>query len=88
LRQFDTGAAAFGTGETENMHQVFVCEISDDQGSMRQRYAVSAGNELEVREAMLRYLGADFSIKSIREISEAEIRKYGEPPAGTIALIQ
>lgn len=66
--QFEAGEAAFGTGESENMYKVFICEISDDEGLRRQRYAVSAGNEWEVREAMLRYLGAHFSIKVIREV--------------------
>ena len=70
------------------MYKAFICVISDDEGFRAQRYAVSAGNDREVREAMLRYLGAEFSIKEIREVSEDEIRNVGELPAGTIALLQ
>ena len=44
----------------------FICVISDEEGLRAQRYAVSAGNDHEVREAMLRYLGADFSIKIVK----------------------
>ncbi len=70
------------------MYKTFICVISDEEGLRAQRYAVSAGNDHEVREAMLRHLGADFSIKEIREVSEDEIRNVGELPAGTIALLQ
>ena len=70
------------------MYKFFICEISDDEGLRTQRYGVSAGNELEVREAMLRYLGAEFSIKVIREASKDEMQKFGELPAGTIKLLQ
>ena len=44
------------------MYKMFICSVSDDKGLRTQRYAASAANELEVREAMLRYLGKDFVI--------------------------
>jgi len=69
------------------MYKMFICSVSDDKGLKTQRYAASAANELEVREAMPRYLGKDFVIKSIREASDDEIRRHGSLPAGTITLL-
>ena len=69
------------------MHKMFICNVSDDKGLRTQRYVASAANELEVREAMLRYLGKDFVIKSIKEASDDEIRRHGSLPAGTITLL-
>ena len=68
------------------MYKMFIC-VSDDKGLRTQRYAASAANELEVREAMLRYLGKDFVIKSVRKASDDEIRRHGSLPAGTITLL-
>jgi len=69
------------------MHKMFFCSVSDHEGLRSQRYAASASHELEVREAMLRYLSKDFAIKSIREASDDEIRRHGPLPAGTITLL-
>jgi hypothetical protein len=59
----------------------------DEEALKTQRYAVSAGNELEVREPMLRYLGAGFPIRGVHEATEDEVRRYGPVAAGTINLL-
>jgi hypothetical protein len=35
------------------MYKMFICAVPDEEALKTQRYAVSAGNELEVREPML-----------------------------------
>jgi hypothetical protein len=69
------------------MYKMFICTVTNGEALRTQRYAVSAGNELEVREAMLRYLGADFPVRSVQVATDDEARMYGPIAAGTINLL-
>jgi hypothetical protein len=69
------------------MYKMFICTVTDEEALRTRRYAVSAGNELEVREAMVRHLGADFPVTSVQEATDDEARRYGSIAAGTISLL-
>lgn len=66
------------------MYKTFICKVISGEKSVR--YAVSAGNEHEVREVMVRKLGASSQIEEIKEAEGNEGRGL-KISAGEIKLL-